>query len=139
MNRARKHLRAVGFGLAAMASVGCGGPSADLFAVTRSGTVPGANFKMIVRDDGTATCDGVRRPLSAELLIRARGLQADLEPAVAAATALPSGTQPIFTYVVSSPGGRASFSDASPRQPQAFYQLARLTSDVARQVCHLPR
>jgi hypothetical protein len=125
--------------LLAAGLAGCGGVSADLFAVTRSGTVPGANFAMIVRDDGTVTCDGRRRALPPELLIKARGLQSDLEPSATAATALPSGPRPVFTYVVVTPGGRLSFSDESPHQPAAFYQVALLTTQVARQVCRLPR
>jgi hypothetical protein len=126
-------------GLLAAGLVGCGGPSADLFAVTRSGTVPGATFAMIVRDDGTVTCDGHRRALPPELLITARGIQDDLEAPATAGTALPSGPQPVFTYVVLTPGGRVSFSDESPHQPAVFYRLARLTTQVARQVCRLPR
>ncbi|MGI8803956.1 MAG: hypothetical protein ACR2KV_17640 [Solirubrobacteraceae bacterium] len=124
---------------AAAALTGCGGASADLFAVTRSGTVPGANFAMIVRDDGSVTCNGVRRPLPPELLINARGIADDLEPQVTAATALPSGPRPVSTYVVLAPGGRASFSDSSPHQPAVFYKIGQLTTQVARQVCRLPR
>ncbi len=125
--------------LLAAGTAGCGGASADLFAVTRSGTVPGASFAMIVRDDGSVTCNGRRRPLPSELLITARGLQNDLEPSATAGTALPSGPRPVFTYVVLTPGGRVSFSDESPHQPAAFYRVALLTSEIAKQVCRLPR
>jgi len=121
------------------AAAACGDVSADLFAVTRSGTVPGASFVMVLRDDGTVTCDGQRRMLPPELLIKARGLQADLEIPAAAGTRLASGPRPVFTYVIATPGGRLSFSDESPHQPPAFYQVALLTSQVARQVCRLPR
>jgi hypothetical protein len=136
MTRAPRLLAA---GLAVAGLAGCGGPSADLFAVTRSGTVPGATFAMIVRDDGSVTCDGQRRMLPAELLINARGLADDLQAPATAGTALPSGPRPVFTYVVVAPAGRVSFSDSSPHQPLAFYKVALLTSQVARQVCRLPR
>ena len=118
---------------------GCGGASADLFAVTRSGTVPGATFAMIVRDDGTVTCDGQRRPLPGELLVTARGIADDLQAPATAGVALPSGPRPVFTFVVLTPAGRVSFSDESPHPPAVFYHLALLTTQVARQVCHLPR
>jgi hypothetical protein len=118
---------------------GCGGESADLFAVTRSGTVPGADFAMIVRDDGTVTCNGTRRTLPDPLLITSRGISDDIQAPATAGTALPSGPRPIFTYVVLAPAGKASFSDNSPHQPAVFYKLAQLTSQVARGVCHLPR
>lgn len=135
---------AVGLAVAlavALASLvaGCGDTSADLFAVTRSGTVPGATFAMIVRDDGTVTCDGVRRPLPGDLLITARGISDDLQGPATAGVALPSGLRPVFTFVVLAPAGRVSFSDDSPHPPAVFYHLALLTTQVARQVCHLPR
>jgi hypothetical protein len=118
---------------------GCGGASADLFAVTRSGTVPGADFAMIVRDDGSVTCNGHRRPLPDSLLITSRGIADDIQAPATAGTALPSGPRPVFTYVVLAPAGHVSYSDSSPRQPAVFYKLAQLTTQVARQVCHLPR
>ena len=91
---------------AAVAAVlaGCGDTSADLFAVTRSGTSPGATFAMIVRDDGTVTCDGVRRPLPDDLLITARGIADDLQAPATAGVALPSGPRPVFTLL--RPGSR---------------------------------
>jgi hypothetical protein len=130
---------ALAAGLAAVALGGCGDASADLFAVTRSGTVPGATFAMIVRDDGTVTCDGRRESLPDDLLITARGIADDLQAPATAGTALPSGPRPVFTFVVLAPAGRVSFSDASPHQPAVFYHLALLTTQVARRVCHLPR
>lgn len=133
---------AVAVAVAALAAVGltaCGGAAADLFAVTRSGTVPGADFKMIVRDDGSVTCDARRRELPSDLVINARGIADALQSPASAAIALPSGARPVFTYVVLTPGGRVSFSDSSPRQPQVFYQLGLLTTQVARRVCRLPR
>ena len=123
----------------ALALAGCGGASADLFAVTRSGTVPGADFMMVVRDDGTVTCNGRRRTLPSDLLINARGIADALEAPATAATALPSGPRPVFTYFVLAAGGRVSFSDSSPHQPQVFYQVGLLTTQVARRVCGLAR
>jgi hypothetical protein len=123
----------------ALALAGCGDAAADLFAVTRSGTVPGATFAMIVRDDGTVTCDGRREPLPGDLLVTARGIADDLQAPATAGAALPSGPRPVFTFVVLAPAGRVSFSDASPRQPPVFYHLALLTTQIARRVCHLPR
>jgi hypothetical protein len=124
---------------AALGLAGCGGAAADLFAVTRSGSVPGADFMMIVSDDGTVTCNGSSRTLPSDLLINARGIADALEAPATAATALPSGPRPVFTYFVLTSGGRISFSDSSPHQPQVFYQLGLLTTQVARRVCGLAR
>lgn len=121
------------------ALAGCGDVSADLFSVTRSGTVAGATFVMVVRDDGTVTCNGVRRPLPGDLLITARGIQRDVADAATNGVNLPSGPRPVFTYSMQTPSGRLAFSDDSPGKIKAFFQLAELTRQVARQVCGLAR
>ncbi len=142
MTRARNLLVAA---VAAVLLAGCGDTAADVFAVTRSGTVPGASFRMVVRNDGTVTCDGRRRTLPGSLLIRAQILggdaqaPGDLQVPATQGVKLPSGPRPVFTYVVLMAAGVISFSDDSPHQPPAFYQLAQLTTQIARQVCGLPR
>jgi hypothetical protein len=40
---------------------------------------------------------------------------------------------------VRSEKGSVSFSDTSAHQPSAFYRLAKLTRDIARGPCGLPR
>ncbi len=124
---------------AAVGLAGCGDVSADLFSVTRSGSVPGANFAMVVRDDGTVTCNGVRRKLPDDLLVDARVIQRDISDAATRGVRLSSGAQPVFTYAVQTPSGRLSYSDDSPRQLKAFYLLSQLTRKVARGVCGLAR
>ncbi|MGI8558140.1 MAG: hypothetical protein ACR2ND_07510 [Solirubrobacteraceae bacterium] len=118
---------------------GCGDVAADLFSVTRSGSVAGATFAMVPRDDGTVTCNGVRRPLPGDLLVTAREIQRAITDATTNGLRLPSGPRPVFTYSVQSSSGRLSFSDDSPHQIKALYQLAELTRQVARGVCGLAR
>lgn len=120
-------------------AAGCGDVAGDLFAVTRSGTVPGAQFAMVIRDDGTVTCNGVRHPLPGDLLVSARGIQRDITDAATSGLSLPSGPRPVFTYSVQSSSGRLSFSDDSPHQIKALYKLAELTREVAKGVCGLQR
>jgi hypothetical protein len=123
----------------AFAVAGCGAVAADLFAVVRSGSVPGAAFSMIVHDDGTVSCNHVRRMLPDALLIEAREIQSVLEDAAKAHENLRSGPRPVFTYVIATPDGELSFSDDSPHQRHAFFQVAELTHEVATGVCGLPR
>jgi hypothetical protein len=127
---------AVACGLAGCAT---GDQAADLFAVTRSGTVPGADFQMIPRSDGTVSCNGKRHLMPGLLLIAAEDLQPELESPASHQVSLPSGPSPVMTYSVLTPGGRFSYSDDSPHQPKAFYTLSYFTTEVARQVCGLPR
>ncbi|HWH10628.1 MAG TPA: hypothetical protein VG165_05840 [Solirubrobacteraceae bacterium] len=143
-SRRRRRLWAAGLaaaGLVGLALSGCttGDQAADLFAVTRSGSVPDAYVLVIPRSDGTVSCDGKRHLLPGKLLIEAEDLQPELEVPAAHAVTLASGPRPVMTYSVLTPGGHFSYSDDSPHKPQAFFTLEDFTTQVARTVCGLPR
>jgi hypothetical protein len=124
-----------------------GGPPADLFLVTRTGTVPGAKLTVRFIDDGGVSCDGgPRHDITSEQLIDARELRRELDGEkdedVGLAEKhinLPPGRITTMSYRVRSENGTVAFSDTSAHQPQAFYKLAKLTRDVARQSCKLAR
>lgn len=133
----------VGLGVA-----GCGGgPPADLFLVTRSGSIPGAALTLRVTDDGRASCNG--KPLvdiTSKDLIDARearrGLRGDKPEDVGPADrnlSLPPGRGSILRYVVRAEAGTVSFSDTSPGQPGVFRDLAALSRRIAKGSCGLPR
>src|SRR5215208_7035048 len=44
--------------LAAVLLAGCGSPASDIFEVERSGSIPGADLRIVVADDGTVRCNG---------------------------------------------------------------------------------
>lgn len=133
--------------LACVAALGaCGGPSADLYLVERTGSTPGARLSMLVGDGGTVTCNGgPERQISSAQLIDAREVAGDLngdeeEPGPAARDVrLPPGPGSILRYRVRSEKGAVSFSDTSRGQPPVFYKVAQLTRQLAKQVCGLPR
>ena len=134
--------------LSATAAVvaGCGSPSADLFVVTRSGSIPGARLTMLVGDGGTVRCNGgPEHELTSEQLIDARKITFELngddqDPGPATRNVrLPAGAVTILRYVVRSEQGTVAFSDTSPRQPPAFYKVAKLTRDLAKGPSGLPR
>jgi hypothetical protein len=132
--------------LAAAALGGCGGPPADLFLVERNGSIPAARLTLLVSDDGTVRCNrGDAREISSEQLIDAREIARELNgrgdergPADRDLS-LPPASGTIMRYDVRSEDGSVTFSDTSRGQPQAFYRLAKLTRDIARGVCGLPR
>jgi hypothetical protein len=133
---------------AGLAVAGCSGPApADLFLVQRSGTIPGAKLTLRLSDDGGAFCNGGKRvEITSAQLITARELRRELDGEkdedVGLAEKhinLPAGRVTTLRYRVRSENGTVAFYDTSPRQPQAFYRLAQLTHDVAKQDCHLPR
>lgn len=129
---------------------GCGGgaPLDDLFAVSRTGSIPGARLELVVTDDGRASCN--RRPLvgiTSGELITARQIRRDLrggdeDGAVGPAQrhlTLPPGSGSILRYTVRAEAGTVAFADTSPRQPAVFRRIAALTRQIARGACGLPR
>ena len=119
---------------------GCGSEARDLFLVTRSGDVPGAPLTLRVTDDGRASCN--HRPLveiTSAQLVTAREVERDLEDPAKAQLRLASGPQPVFSYRVRTEEGGVAWSDDSARQPAVLFKLAKLTRDVAKGPCHLPR
>ncbi len=127
---------------------GCAGgtPSADLFVVTRSGSIPGAKLTLLVSDGGFVRCNGgPEREISSEQLIDARELLRELEgereedgPIDADLTLAPRPGS-ILRYKVRAEDGAVAFADNSLRQPQVFYELAKFTRDVAKGACGLQR
>jgi hypothetical protein len=126
--------------LAVAGTAGCGSEARDLFLVTRSGDVPGAPLTLRVTDDGRASCN--HRPLveiTSAQLVTAREVERDLEDPAKAQLRLASGPQPVFSYRVRTEEGGVAWSDDSARQPAVLFKLAKLTRDVAKGPCHLPR
>ena len=126
--------------LALAGTAGCGSEARDLFLVTRSGDVPGAPLTRRVTDDGRASCN--HRPLveiTSAQLVTAREVERDLEDPAKVQLRLASGPQPVFSYRVRTEEGGVAWSDDSARQPAVLFKLAKLTRDVAKGPCHLPR
>lgn len=143
MRRARL---AAGAAVLALAAGGCAAPSADLFVVTRSGSIPGARLTMLVGDGGTVRCNGgPEHAITSKQLIDARRIAFELNgddnhPGLAPDhPRLPPGPTTIMRYVVRSEKGTVAFSDTSPGQPKTFYAVARLTRELAKGACGLPR
>lgn len=132
--------------LAVAAVAGCGGPSADLYVLERSGSIPGAKLTMVVGDGGTVRCNGGKQyEISSDQLIDARAIVGDLngdekEPGPARKMVeLKPGNYTNLRYNVRTEFGTVSFSDSSRQQPPIFFELAKLTRQLAKNVCGLPR
>lgn len=133
--------------LAALALGACGGPPADLFLVERAGSTPGARLTLLVSNDGTARCN--RRdalPITSAQIIDAREIARALNGADDAPDGpadkrlrLAPGPGSILRYDVRLEDGSVAFSDSSRGQPQAFYEVAKLTRDIAKEICGLAR
>ncbi len=132
--------------MVAIVITGCGGPHADLFVVERDGGIPGARLTLLVSNGGTARCNrGDERAVTSAQLIDAREIARELNgtdeqrgPADDSLRLEP-GPGSILRYDVRSEDGSVVFSDTSPGQPEVFYRLAKLTRDIAKEICGLPR
>ncbi len=130
----------------------CGTPSADLFVVTRTGSIAGARLTLHVSDGGYVTCNGgPQKEISSQQLIDARGyvheLQGDdekgrdegLDGPIDKDLKLPPRPGSTLTYEVRGEEGTVRFSDNSANQPKVFFELANFTRRIAKDVCGLPR
>ncbi|HEY3018547.1 MAG TPA: hypothetical protein VGJ32_00050 [Solirubrobacteraceae bacterium] len=125
---------------AALLAAGCGSPSADLFAVERAGSIPGARLRLVVNDAGTVRCDD--RPavkLTEAELLDARDLQRDLEDPAGRDLRLAPGPGSVLRYRVRTPDGTVSFADDSRGKPAVLDRLAFYVRRLARQRCGRPR
>lgn len=128
--------------VAAAAAVGCGGggPPADLFVVERSGDVPGATLELRITNDGRAACNGKQLvDIPSDQLLDARQAERDLAEPAMAHLRLATGPASVMRYRVRSKDGDVAWSDSSRGQPAVLFRLAKLTRDVAKGPCHLPR
>jgi hypothetical protein len=125
--------------VALVALAGCGGPAGDLFEVTRSGADPGANVTLVVSEDGFVTCNGKRKTLPPDLLLRARQLTRDLSTQAELNLVLPPGANSVLSYKARMAAGTISFSDTSRPLPRSFTDLTVYTKDVAEKVCGITR
>jgi hypothetical protein len=127
-------------GSLAAAAAGCGGSAGDLLAVQRSGNVPGAELQVIITDGGLARCnEGDELRLPEDLLLEAREIERDLEPAAEEELALEPGPGWVFRYDVETPTGVVRFADTSERRVAGMDELAFLVRRVAQDVCELER
>jgi len=121
---------------ATLAVAGCGGGSGDLFAVERTGDVPGAELRLIVNDGGTVTCDDAEpKALPPKLLLDARAIATDIEEFAQESLNLKPGAQSVLQYVVHTPDGTVRFADDSRGQPEVTQRLAYFTRQTAQRVC----
>jgi len=142
-----KAAAAAGALLAVTLAAGCGGPSPDLFAVERNGAIPGARLTLVIDDGGFVRCNrGERLQISSEQLIEAREItralngEEDQQPGPARrGVELKPRPGSVLRYDVRTEGGSVAFADTSAGQPLEFFRVAKLTRELAKQVCGLPR
>jgi hypothetical protein len=140
VRRGRSVVVAAVVAAAAALVAGCGSEAHDLFLVTRSGDIPGAQLTLRITDDGRASCN--HKPLveiTSDELIAARDVERNLEDPSKAQLRLAPGPESVLSYRVRTEQGGVAWSDDSARQPAVLFKLAKLTRDIAKGPCHLAR
>src|SRR5437588_6768993 len=138
--RAGRTAVAAALAAAAGAGLGCGTHAGDLFVLTRSGSVPGADLRLLVRDDGVVTCNGGRdRTLSDPQLLDAREIARQLGSRAARHQSLPPGKATVLRYRVRLQQGAVAFADDSAGQTKEMFLAQRFARTVAIGLCGLPR
>ena len=125
--------------LVALVVAGCGAPAADLFEVKRTGSDRNANLTLLVSDDGTVTCNGVKHEVPGDTLLEARELTRKLSEQAELNLELPPGSNPVLTYRVRMEAGTVAFSDTSRPLPSSFAELTVFTKHVSEDICGLKR
>jgi hypothetical protein len=125
---------------AAFVLAGCGQPSADLFTVTRDGSIPGARLVLQVTDDGHVSCNGGDlREISSSQLIDAREVARELEKPAQKGVALPARPGSTLNYAVRIGGDTVRFADNATGQDPEMFKAALLVRQLAKGPCGLPR
>jgi hypothetical protein len=123
----------------AVAAGGCGTPSADLFVVTRSGSVPGARLTLRVDDGGEVRCDGgPKRPMTSSDLIAARDVARKLKDLPRKRLRVAAGRRTVLRYRVLFEDGEIAFADSSRTAGDlrtVTQRLAALTRRLAQGPC----
>jgi hypothetical protein len=119
---------------------GCGQVSADLFTVTRDGTIPGARAVLRITDDGHVSCNsGPLREISSDQLIRAREVARELEDAAKKGVALLPRSGSTLRYAIRIKGHTVRFADNAVGQQPEMFKAALLVRQLAKGPCGLPR
>ena len=95
--------------------------------------MPGADIEIVPSGDGTVLCNHRSRELPDKLLLTAENF--DFSWQSQHHIRLPSGRDPVYTYVVRDADGVFSFSDDTPHLGPEMHALAAWTFTVARRVC----
>jgi hypothetical protein len=119
---------------------GCGTHPPDLFVLTRTGSIPGAGLRLLVRDDGVVHCnDGAAHQLPDPQLLDAREIARELADPASKHVSLPPGRGSVLHYRIRLEQGTVAFSDDSRGQTKEMFLAQRFARTAATQVCGLRR
>jgi hypothetical protein len=121
-------------------AAGCGQPSAELFTVTRGGSISGAHITLRVTDDGHVSCNGGKLvEISSAELISARDVARELQKPASQRVVLRARPGSTLNYAFELEGDTVRFADNAPGQGAEMFKAALLVRQLAKGPCGLPR
>jgi hypothetical protein len=124
----------------AVAAGGCGANYPDLFVLTRSGSIPGAQLTLLVNDGGTVRCNGAKAVrLPDPQLLAARDIATRLADDAARRLVLPAAPGSLLRFQLRSQDGTVTFSDTDAARRPELGKAVAFARTVARDVCGLAR
>jgi hypothetical protein len=125
-----------GCALAAALAAGCGGTAGDLMAVEVSGGPLHRTERILVTDDGRASCNGgALAAISNQQLLDAREDKRSLRPLAKKGTAFPSGRRGVRRFVFTSQDGMVEWQECASALPPAIGRITLLVLQLERRLC----
>ncbi len=126
--------------LALAGASGCGAQSPDLFAITRSGSLPGARLTLVANDGGTVRCNGgPARPITDPQLLDARDITSSVMKDAQQDLVLPEQPGTLLRFHLRDQDGTVTFSDIDAGRYPELAKAVAFTRTIATSVCHLAR
>ena len=121
---------------AAAALAGCGGSPGDLLAIDVSGGAAGRDQRIVVENNGNATCNGgSSRDIGSEALIDAREIERDLKDPAQDAAVYGSGRRGATSYVARTKDGTVRWQEGAPGLPPVLPKAQLFALQQGRALC----
>ena len=117
-------------------AAGCGGTAGDLMALEVSGGPLHGRERILVTDDGRASCnDGPLEAISNQQLLDAREDKRSLRPLAKRGTNFPTSRRGVRRYVFKSQDGTVEWSEGASGLPAPIGRITLLALQLERRLC----
>jgi hypothetical protein len=122
--------------LAALAFAGCGSSPGDLLAIESSGGPANLNQTIVVRVDGSASCNrGAQREITSSRLLEADALVRDAKPYTTRAQTFAATRPGARTFVLRDQDGTVRWSESSAGLPAVLPRAELFALQLAPELC----
>jgi hypothetical protein len=120
----------------ALALAGCGGSPGDLLAIDVSGGAAQRHQRIVVENNGNATCNGgPTRDIGSDALIDAREIERELKDPADAAAVFGPGRRGATSYVARTKDGAVRWQEGAPGLPAVLPKAQLFALQQGRTLC----